>query len=415
MKVLEFEAKSLLAERGLRTPRGQMVTTAEDAALAARTLNQPVVIKAQIPTGGRMKAGGVKFADTPEAAEAVAQDLLGRTILGFKVDTLLVEEKLALSEANLGEVFVGVTYDGRTRRAALLASRAGGIEVESNHNTIQRSFSLLNADGVPDYVGREVAAELGFTGAAFVRLSGVMTGLIKCFLEWDAILLEVNPLLFSADGQWVVADVHLELDDDAGYRHKDLPARIPRSTREADQRSEFERKAAEIDSADHRGVAGRLVPFGGDLGLLIGGGGASLTIMDAMLDAGLKPANYCEIGGNPSVWKIKELTKLILQQPGVSRLAVMMNVVSNTRVDLVARGVVKGVLELGRVPNEVITAFRIPGSWEDEGQAILKHYGIAFFDRNATFDQVVDQIKAGVTPGAPADGAPTDKERAWQS
>jgi len=139
-------------------------------------------------------------------------------------------------------------------------------------------------------------------------------------------------------------------------------------------------------------VAGRLVAFDGNLGLLIGGGGASLTVMDAVLDAGLHPANYCEIGGNPSVWKIKELTKLILSQPQVERLAVVMNVVSNTRVDLVARGVIKGVLELGRDPAEVICAFRIPGSWEDEGQAILAHYGVRFFGRESSIDEVIEAI-----------------------
>ena len=406
--MLESEAKGLLAADGLRTPQGRVVTTAEDAAQVAKDINRAVVIKAQIPTGGRMKAGGVKFADTPKAAAAVANDLFGRTILGFKVEALLVEEKLELATTNVGEVFAGVTYDGRTRRATLLASRAGGIEVETSHDTVQRSFSLLNDGAVPDYIGREVAAELGFTGQTFLRLSSVLTTLIKRFLEWDAILLEVNPLLLGADGQWVVADAHLELDDDAAFRHKDLLARLPLSCREANQRSEFERRAEEIDSADHRGVAGRLVPFGGDLGLLIGGGGASLTIMDAMLDVGLKPANYCEIGGNPSVWKIKELTKLILQQPGVHRLAVMMNVVSNTRVDLVARGVVKGTLELGRVPREAITAFRIPGSWEEEGQAILRHYGIPFYDRNATFNQVVQAI-------AEMDAIAVNKEMPWPS
>jgi succinyl-CoA synthetase beta subunit/citryl-CoA synthetase large subunit len=129
------------------------------------------------------------------------------------------------------------------------------------------------------------------------------------------------------------------------------------------------------------------------LGLLIGGGGASLTTMDALFNAGLKPANYCEIGGNPSVWKVKELTKLILRQPQVKKLAVIMNVVSNTRVDLVARGVIKGVLESGREPSEAITVFRIPGSWEDEGQAILRHDGVRSCGRETSIDQVVDSIQ----------------------
>jgi succinyl-CoA synthetase beta subunit/citryl-CoA synthetase large subunit len=226
-----------------------------------------------------------------------------------------------------------------------------------------------------------------------LRLGVVITTLIERFLEWDALLLEVNPLIIGANGQWWVADVHLETDDDAAFRQSTLLSQLPLSRREADRRSEFERQAAEIDSADHRGVAGRLVPFGGDLGLLIGGGGASLTIMDAVLDAGLKPANYCEIGGNPSVWKVKELTKLILSQPGVTRLAVIMNVVSNTRVDLVARGVIKGVLELGYTPREVITVFRIPGSWEEEGKSILRHYDVPFYDRDTSIDQVVEAIQ----------------------
>ena len=140
-------------------------------------------------------------------------------------------------------------------------------------------------------------------------------------------------------------------------------------------------------------MAGRLVPFDGNLGLLIGGGGASLTAMDAILDAGLEPANYCEIGGNPSVWKIKELTRLILCQPGVDQLVVIMNVVSNTRVDLVARaGHQRRSGKPGKQPRDVIRAFRIPGSWEEEGYAILDHYGVPYFGREFSIDQVVERI-----------------------
>jgi succinyl-CoA synthetase beta subunit/citryl-CoA synthetase large subunit len=391
MRAIETEAKALLAASGLTIPAGKMVFTPEDAEAVARSIGRPTVVKAQIPTGGRMKAGGVSFASTPEQAVSIAGDLLGRQILGYPVNAVLVEEKLD----SVDEVFIGVTYDSRTRRASLLASRVGGIEVERAGKIRQRAFSSLNSGQhtVLDYIGREAAAELGFNGQTLLRLGAVITTLINCFIHCDALLLEVNPLILNTNGQWCVADVHLEIDDDAAYRQGALLSGLPLSRHEADRRSEFERRAAAIDSADHRGVAGRLVPFGGDLGLLIGGGGASLTIMDAILDAGLNPANYCEIGGNPSVWKIKELTKLILSQPHVTRLAVIMNVVSNTRVDLVARGVIKGVLELGRVPCEVITAFRIPGSWEEEGKAILHHYGIKYFDRDVSIDQVIEVIR----------------------
>jgi succinyl-CoA synthetase beta subunit/citryl-CoA synthetase large subunit len=377
MKLLEFEAKALLREHGLHTPRGNVVASVQEAMKVARDLGGPVVLKAQVPTTGRMKAGGVRFAQSPTEAAAVAGELLGATLKNFPIHTLLIEENIP----HIAEVFVAVTYDNAARTAVVLASRSGGVDVEAGAEV--RRYTLTDAN---------VAADLGFEGPAASGLNAVVHQLAHLFTQWDALLLEVNPLVLGTDGQWCVADVHLELDDDAAFRQAALLARVPHSAREADRRTDFERQAAKIDSADHRGVAGRLVPFRGNLGLLIGGGGASLTIMDAVFDAGLHPANYCEIGGNPSVWKIKELTKLILSQPGVDKLAAIMNVVSNTRADLVARGVIKGVLELGLQPREVIAAFRIPGSWEAEGQAILRHYGVRGYGRETSLDEVVDAI-----------------------
>jgi succinyl-CoA synthetase beta subunit/citryl-CoA synthetase large subunit len=131
-------------------------------------------------------------------------------------------------------------------------------------------------------------------------------------------------------------------------------------------------------------VAGNVVEFDGNLGLVIGAGGGSLTLFDAVRNHGGKPANYCEIGGNPSMSKTKELTKLILSKPGVEKIAVMMNVVSNTRVDIVARGVIKGCLEAGKDPAETIAIFRIPGAWEEEGFKILEKYGVDYCDRSVS-------------------------------
>jgi succinyl-CoA synthetase beta subunit len=387
MNVLEVEAKTLLAEQGLRVPAGQVAATAAEAEAAAAQLGGPVVVKAQVPASGRLKAGGIRFAADPAEARQAAAALLSATIKGFPVYSVLVEQRLAVA----AEVYAGVTYDNQNQTAIVLASRAGGVEVEAEAQVVRRPFAITAP--LSDYVGREVAAALGLEGRALVTFGALLASLARCFVRWDANLLEINPLILDPQGHWWLADAHLELDDDAAFRQGPLLVRLTASQRYRDQRSAFERQAAEIDSADHRGVAGRLVPFGGNLGLLIGGGGASLTIMDAVLDAGLKPANYCEIGGNPSVWKIKELTKLILSQPNVEKLAVIMNVVSNTRVDLVARGVITGILELGREPRDVIAAFRIPGSWETEGQAVLKHYGVPSFGRTTTIDQVVEAIE----------------------
>jgi len=385
MNVLEFEAKALLRDAGLPVPPGEIVTTPD----VVLNITAPVVLKVQIPIGGRMKAGGVRFANTPDEAAQAVHDLIGAEIRGFTVDTLLVESKLDIA----AEIFLAATYDAAERSPVLIATTAGGIDVESADagRIVRRHFSVR--EPVSDYVGREIAAELGFGGKALAGLAGIINQVARSMIVWDALLLELNPVVLDSNGKWWVADAHLELDDDAAFRQGELLKRLPYSIEVSERKSDFERKAEAIDSADHRGVAGRLIPLGGTLGLLIGGGGASLTVLDAVLDAGLTPANYCEIGGNPSVWKIKELTKLILSQPGVDRLAVVMNVVSNTRVDLVARGVIKGILEAGRDPKEVITAFRIPGSWEEEGQAILEHYGVPYFGRESSIDQVVNAIK----------------------
>jgi succinyl-CoA synthetase beta subunit/citryl-CoA synthetase large subunit len=130
-----------------------------------------------------------------------------------------------------------------------------------------------------------------------------------------------------------------------------------------------------------------VIEFGGNLGLIIGGGGASLTAFDAIQAHGGQPANYCEIGGNPSVLKVKELTRHLLTKPGVEKVAVIMNVVSNTRVDLVARGIIKGILETGKNPGDTVAVFRIPGAWEDEGSKILSKYGVRFCDRTVSIDE----------------------------
>ena len=387
MKVLEFEAKQLLKSRGILVPAGRLVASAEEAAAVAKDMGGPVVVKAQIPMARRLKAGGIRFAATPEEASAAAGELLGSTVLGFPVDHVLVEERMATQS----EAFLGVTYDANSRSAVLLGSRSGGTDVEAAQAVVQRSFSVK--DPLPDYFGREVWRDLRFGDREADPLASLATTLARCFVDWDALTLELNPVALDSQDRWTALDAHLELDDDAAYRQQELLTQLPLSTKLSDTRSEFEREAARIDSADHRGVAGRLIRFDGNLGLLIGGGGASLTVMDAILDAGLKPANYCEIGGNPSVWKIKELTKLILSRPQVEKLAVIMNVVSNTRVDLVARGVIKGVLELGLDPRTIIAAFRIPGSWEEEGKAILRHYGVEFLGRETGIDEAVERIR----------------------
>jgi succinyl-CoA synthetase beta subunit len=390
MRLLEHESKVLLREMGIDTPPARLAASAEEALVVARELGGPVVLKPQVPIGGRGKAGGLAFVSGDADVLAAAQRLLSTSLRGYDVNLLLVEGQ----EHPRQEFYLAVTYDPAARCPVLLASAAGGVEIEAMAGTVLRHpLSLLRS--WPTFRSREVGAALGLSGRLLQRMTAALDRLVAAFVKLDALLVEINPLMLTLDGRLLAVDAHIELDADATFRHQDLVARFGLAGRGERSLSNFERQAAEIDHADHRGVAGRMVQFDGELGLLIGGGGASLTSFDAVLDAGLRPANYCEIGGNPSVWKVKELTKLILSQPNVERIAVIMNVVSNTRVDLVARGVIKGILELERDPATTIAAFRIPGSWEEEGFALLERFGVPFFTRETSIDEVVATIARG--------------------
>jgi succinyl-CoA synthetase beta subunit/citryl-CoA synthetase large subunit len=180
------------------------------------------------------------------------------------------------------------------------------------------------------------------------------------------------------------------MENEARPRQKKLLAELgvgDEETREAREPTEFEIAGEAVDAMDHRGVAGNVTEFDGDLGLVIGAGGGSLTLFDAVRKYGGRPANYCEIGGNPSVRKAKGLAKLVLEKEGVDKIAVMMSIVSNTRVDIVARGVIAACLELGYDPAEKISIFRIPGAWEDEGFKILERYGVRYADRSTSMHE----------------------------
>jgi len=203
-------------------------------------------------------------------------------------------------------------------------------------------------------------------------------------------LAEINPLGQLENGTFLALDAHMEMENEARPRQQALLEELgvgQDETRQAREATEFELAGEAVDAMDHRGVAGNVTEFDGDLGLVIGAGGGSLTLFDAVRAHGGRPANYCEIGGNPSVRKACGLAKLVLQKPGVERIAVMMSIVSNTRVDIVARGVIKACLELGYDPAEKISIFRIPGAWEEEGFKILDRYGVRYADRSTSMHE----------------------------
>lgn len=402
MRFYEFEAKRLLAKAGVRLPRGGTAESPQEAGRLAAEIGGSVLLKSQVLAGGRMKAGGVKFADTPEDAEREAAAILELEIGGQRPRCLLVEAKAPVKT----EYYAGVTFDALAKLPVIIFSDMGGIDIEQvakehPEHVVKANFSALLP--FPDFQAREMICSLGIGGSELVRLTDVIGRLARAFTRYGLTLAEINPLAQLEDGSFVALDCRIDMEEEARDQQAAILDELgigPQEARQARPPTDFEAKGALIDAQYRGGVAGRVVEFDGNLGLIIGGGGASLTIFDAVRKYGGHPANYCEIGGNPSVTKTKELTKLILSKPGVNKIAVIMNIVSNTRVDIVARGVIKGVVESGYDPAEKIAIFRIPGSWEQDGFKILARYGVEYCDRAVSMSEAarraVEKLEAKV-------------------
>jgi succinyl-CoA synthetase beta subunit len=389
MRFFEFEAREVIKRAGIPVTDYGFTTDAAEARTIAERIGGPTVIKSQVLSGGRMKAGGVKFADSPEQAEAYAREILALEINGHMPRGVLVDPKAEVEQ----EYYAGVVWDGLRKQPVMIFSPVGGIDIEQVAEEQPEAVGRRHFSNIlpfSEFQAKEVIASTGVTGPALNKLVPILTRLAKLFVESDMVLAEINPLGRLADGSFVALDAHMDIENEARGRHKKLLADLgvgEEETRQAREATPFELAGEQVDATDHRGVAGNVTEFDGNLGLVIGAGGGSLTLFDAVRAHGGKPANYCEIGGNPSVAKACGLAKLVLSKPGVEQIAVMMSIVSNTRVDIVARGVIKACLELGFEPSEKIAIFRIPGAWEEEGFKILEKYGVDYADRSVSLNE----------------------------
>jgi len=364
MRFYEYEAKELFKRHGMPLGKGTVIektNAAADARAAFAKLGGiPVVLKSQVLSGGRMKAGAVKFADTADEAADAAEAIVPVEVNGQICKSILVEEKSPIAQ----EYFVAITWDGRAKRPVCVFSDMGGIDIEEVAETHPEHVSKTHFSSIlplTPRIAKEAVGATGVTGSDLNKLAPIVFNLMKIFLKYDLTLAEINPLAKLEDGRFIVLDGHIDMEAEARGEHKALLDELgigDDETRLARPPTPFELAGAKVNAADHRGVAGNVVEFDGNLGLVI--------------------------GGNPSMSKTKELTKLILSKPGVEKIAVMMNVVSNTRVDIVARGVIKGCLEAGKDPAETIAIFRIPGAWEEEGFKILEKYGVDYCDRSVS-------------------------------
>lgn len=285
MKLFENEAKELLENYGLKTPGSE---------------GGKYVVKAQVLAKNRKEYGGVKFADTRDEAENIADQMKGTEVNGHEVNDVLIEEQVDFSK----EYYAAFMYDTDVRKPVLVFSTEGGSGIED------RQAEKLVLGELMQWRLRQFLKEQGVPSDELVKLALTLYRMQKAFFEEDMRMLEVNPLVKTEEG-YVVLDAMAELEDDASYRHD----------RDYEERSEFGRektdrelRAEQIDKDDHRGIAGKYTELDGDIAMMLAGGGASLTNMDALMAYGGEPANYTEYGGNPPTEKVYRLTKVILSK-----------------------------------------------------------------------------------------------------
>lgn len=373
-RLFEAQGKKLLAAGGIPIPRGLTAHNPEEAAAAARELGGPVVVKAQAWSTGRAQAGGVRFADTPEAAASAAQAILGMTLKGFPVDHVLVEEKLAISR----EFFAAVLVDDNARTPVVVFSSVGGTGIEEIAREHPGQVARQNVDiqdGLRDYQARDLVRRTGISGGLQRSLAEVLVKLYRVCRANEARSAEINPLVLTAEDKVLAADCHLAVDDYAVFRHKDLGIEIAREL--SHPPTPLDRIAFNVEKGDYRGtfyffqLAAGYGRSEGYIGFHGAGGGGSMMSMDAVLAEGYKIANFCDTSGNPPASKVYRAARIILAQGPITAYFGSGSGVASQEQFHSARGLVKAFRE-GKINIPVVV--RLGGNQEEKAMEILTGY-----------------------------------------
>jgi len=355
LKLFEYEAKEIAQQYGVPVPKGLVASTPEEAKDAYLKLGQPSMIKAQVLVAGRGKAGGIKPASSPEEAEEVARVILSMSVKGEKVAKVLVEQKLASKH----ERYVSIVVDRASRCYTILCSTDGGADIEQVANEHPERIirhKLEPLIGLQDFEGRAVAKGIGYSGKQMNQVASIINKLFKIMLDYDAELIESNPLIETEAGELIAADLRILLDDNALFRHQKFLERM--KTLEPDM-TQLEIKARE------KGLA--YVELDGDVGIIGNGAGLVMATLDMILDYKGKPANFCDVGGGASEERIAAALEIVLANPKVNVL--LINIMGGiTRCDDVARAILDIQKKIGITKPMVI---RLVGTNEKEGQKIL--------------------------------------------
>ena len=388
MKIHEYQAKGLFAEFGVPVPRGEIAMSPADARAIAQRLGGRVVVKAQIHAGGRGKGGGIKVVDTVDAAEAVARELLGSTLVtpqtgpdGRRVSRVLVEEQLEIER----ELYVGLLIDRALARPIIMVSSAGGMAIEEvaaeTPELILRE-TIEGGIGLAPFKARRLAFGLGIEDAAVKDAVQVMRAAYDVFERNDASLVEINPLVLIVDGRVLALDAKMSLDDSALFRHPKL-----RELRDVGEEEELETEASKFSL--------NYIRLDGSIGCMVNGAGLAMATMDIIKLAGGEPANFLDVGGGANVEQIRNAFRILMADPNVT--AVLINIFGGIlRCDVLAEGVIAAVKALDV---SVPVVIRMEGTNVEEGKQMLAASGLNFTTAD-TMSEAAERVVAIAGPAS---------------
>ncbi|MDP7413820.1 MAG: ADP-forming succinate--CoA ligase subunit beta [SAR202 cluster bacterium] len=366
MKIHEYQAKEILVNQGVLVPKGRVASTPEEAAAITRELGGHSVVKAQVHAGGRGKAGGIKVVSSAEEAAEAAKALIGSSFVthqtgteGVPIRSVLVEELVDVAS----ELYVAMAIDGAAEGVVVIASAAGGMEIEEVAETAPEKIIREPIDpvlGLQPFQARRIAYGLDLAPELVRPLSTLFDNIYKVFLENDCSLVEINPLGVTSDGKVLAMDAKLNVDDDAMFRHRDL-----QQLHDPEQEDALEIEAREFDI--------NYVKLEGDVGCIVNGAGLAMATMDVTHAAGAAPANFLDIGGGADEAKVAKALKIVLSDADVKR--VLINIFGGIlRCDVAARGVLLAAKEMPEAMRPMVV--RMLGTNAEEGRDILRNSDI---------------------------------------
>ncbi len=368
MKIHEYQAKAVLARFGVPVPRGEVAFTPAEAVDAAKRLGGTIaVVKAQIHAGGRGKGGGVKIAKSIDEVEQLAKQIIGMTLVthqtgpeGKKVGRVLIEEGLDIDR----ELYLSILIDRATASPVIIASAAGGMDIEEvaakEPEKILRE-QINPGTGIAPFQGRKLAFGMGLNGAEANKLVKLLDAIYKAFLETDASMIEINPLILTKGGDLLALDAKVSFDDNALYRHPDL-----RELRDISEEDPLEVEASKFSL--------NYIRLDGNIGCMVNGAGLAMATMDIIKLAGGEPANFLDVGGGANAEQIKNAFRILMADKNVK--AVLINIFGGIlRCDVLAQGVIAAVTELGVLVPIVV---RMEGTNVEEGKRMLRESGLSF-------------------------------------